>query len=116
MARRRNRKRLNTKLITVLGLVGMAIVILGIYLANKYYFKDPWPYIEQARAYREEAERQAKPGPSPSSLEKDPEKAFELMRQEMQEDWDTNWKRVADEYILAVNNSGSDESARIQAW
>ena len=116
MARRRKRKRLNTKLLTALGLVGMAIVVLGIYLANKYYFKDPWPFIEQARAYREEAQRQANPGPMPSALEKDPEKAFELMRQEMQEDWDTNWKRVAEEYARAVNNSGRDESARIVAW
>jgi tetratricopeptide (TPR) repeat protein len=115
MARERKRKRLNTKLLTALGLVGMAIVVLGIYLATKYYLKDPWPYIEQARVYAEEAKRQSKPGPLPSPLEKDPEKAFELMRQEMQEDWDINWKRVVEEYIRAVDNSGRDESARIQA-
>jgi len=112
----RKRKRLNTKLLTALGLGGMATVILGIYLANKYYFKDPWPYIEQARAYREEAERQAKPGPSASSQETDPEKAFALMQQEMQEDWDTNWKRVVEEYARAIPNSGRDEHARIVAW
>jgi len=114
MARRR--KHLNRKLLTALGLSGMAIVILGIFLANKYYFKDPWPYIEQARAYRAEAERQVNRGPLASSLETDPEKAFALIQQEMQEDWDTNWQKVADEYILAVNNSGRDENARIVAW
>ncbi len=112
----RKRKRLNTKLLTALGLVAMGTVIIGIFLASKYYFKDPWPYIEQARAYRAEAEHQSKPDLTAPYEETDPEKAFALLTQEMQEDWETNWKKVVDEYIRAIPNSGRDEHARIVAW
>lgn len=111
----RTQKRLNKKLLAVIGLMGMAMVVLGIYLVNRY-FKDPWPHIEKARAYCEEAKRQAKPGPSTSLQEDDPEQAFDLMLQAVEEDWETNWTKVINEYVRAVNNSGRHKDARIQAW
>lgn len=111
----RTQKRLNTKLLIILSLVGVALVALGIIIAEKYIFKDPWPHIEQAHVYREEAKSREGSVSSSPPQEGDPEQVYERMRQEMKEDWETNWQRVIDEYNRAVSNSGRDAEARIQA-
>jgi tetratricopeptide (TPR) repeat protein len=112
---RRKKKRLNKKLLIILGVIGIVLISVSGIFAYLYYFKDPWPYIEQARQLKEEARRLEAQDRLQASAVSDPEASYAKLKELMTANSLAKYGEAAQAYASAVDSSGRDLSARITA-